>query len=203
MNLFLLGATGRTGQLVLDQAPSRGHAVTAIIRQPEAFHAHGRSHIVVGDPLRADVMAQVLANQDAVVSCLGQRSRRDANLLRDAAVAVLAAMARAGVRRYLVVSLGLLFPSWNPILALLRLILARHIADSAAMERLVCASNVDWTIVRPPRLKVGGDPRGYRVQTGARPAGAWAMQRADLAAFLLDEVEREEHKKEIVGITSA
>jgi hypothetical protein len=34
-----------------------------------------------------------------VISCLGQRSRRDANLLRDAAVAILEAMARAGVRR--------------------------------------------------------------------------------------------------------
>jgi NAD(P)H-binding len=72
-----------------------------------------------------------------------------------------------------------------------------------ALSRGHCASNVDWTIVRPPRLKAGGVPRGYRVRSGARPAGAWAMQRADLAAFLLDEAEREGHKKEIVGITSA
>jgi putative NADH-flavin reductase len=102
-----------------------------------------------------------------------------------------------------VVSQGLLFPSWNPIIPLLRLILARHVADSLGMEQLVRASDVDWTIVRPPRLKEAGRPRGYRVQLGALPTGAWAMQQADLAAFLLDEAERQQHKRKIVGITSA
>jgi putative NADH-flavin reductase len=172
-------------------------------RKPGTLHSHGRLQIVVGDPLRVDDLTTVLADHDAVISCLGQRSHQDANLLHDAAAAVLDAMARTGVRRYLVVSQGLLFPSWNPIFALLRLILARYIVDSAAMERLVRASNVEWTIVRPPRLKEGGIPHGYRVQLGARPGGAWAMQRADLAAFLLDEAERGEHKNAIVGITSA
>jgi len=32
---------------------------------------------------------------------------------------------------------------------------------------------------------------------------AWAMQRTDLAPFVLHEAERHEHKKEIVGIASA
>ena len=48
------------------------------------------------------------------------------------------------------------------------------------------------TIEGPPRLKEGGDPRRYRVDPGARPS---ASGRADLAALLLDEVEREEHQK--------
>jgi putative NADH-flavin reductase len=113
------------------------------------------------------------------------------------------AMSQSGVRRYLVVSQGLLFPSRNPMIALLRLILRRFVADSAAMERLVRASDADWTIVRPPRLVEGGALRGYRTAAGARPVGASSMQRADLAAFLLDEAERGEHVKAIVGVTSA
>ncbi|MGI8554629.1 MAG: NAD(P)-dependent oxidoreductase [Dehalococcoidia bacterium] len=203
MNLFLIGATGKTGHLVLEQALSRGHTVTAIIRKQGSLRSNERLQVVVGDPLRANVLAPLLANQDVVISCLGQRSRQDANLLRDAAAAVLEAMRRTNVRRYLVVSQGLLFPSRNPIVAILRLILARFVADSKAMERLVRTSDIDWTIVRPPRLKEGGAPRGYRVQPGAQPGGALAMQRADLAAFLLDEAEREDHRRKIVGITSA
>ena len=70
------------------------------------------------------------------------------------------------------------------------------------MEDLVQASDVDWTIVRPPRLRDGGALRGYRLQVGARPTGAWAMQRADLAVFLVDEAENAEHLKTIVGVTS-
>jgi putative NADH-flavin reductase len=203
MNLFLLGATGRTGRLVVEQALSRGHAVTTMTRKPGTLRSHERLEIITGNPLCADDLVPVLANQHAVISCLGQRSAQDATLLHDAAVVALDAMARAGVRRYLVISQGLLFPSWNPIVALLRLILARHCADSRAMEHVLRASNVEWTIVRPPYLKEGGTPRGYRVQSGAQPGGAWAMQRADLAAFLLDEAERGEHKNVVVGITSA
>jgi putative NADH-flavin reductase len=153
MNLLLRGATGRTGRLVLDKPLARGHAVAAIFRQPGALPSRGRLQAVVGDPFRSNVLVPVLANRDAVISCLGQRSREDANLLHDSAVAILEAMARSSARRYLVVSMGLLFPDRNPGLALLRMILARHIADSAAMERVVCASKVGWTIVRPPRLK--------------------------------------------------
>jgi NAD(P)H-binding len=78
--------------------------------------------------------------------------------------------------------------------------LARHIADSIAMEHLVRTSETDWTIVRP--LLEGGRPRGYKTRAGARPAGASAMQRCDLAAFLLDAVERREYLREIAGITS-
>jgi putative NADH-flavin reductase len=141
-------------------------------------------------------------NHDAVISCHGQKSAADAHLLRDAASATLNAMARTGVRRYLVVSQGLLFPSRNPIILLLRLILARHVSDSSAMERLVSASDVDWTIVRPPRLLEGDRSRGYHTEVGAQPKGAWSMQRADLAACLLDDVEKRDHAKTIIGVTS-
>ena len=68
---------------------------------------------------------------------------------------------------------------------------------------LIRASDLDWTIVRPPRLKEGPSSGGYRIERGAAPRGSWAVQYADLATFLLDEAENGNHKKEIVGITSA
>jgi NAD(P)H-binding len=86
---------------------------------------------------------------------------------------------------------------------LLRSILSRYMADSKAMERRVQFSNAAWTIVRPPRLQDNGVARGYRIAVDGRPRGASAMQRADLAAFLLDEAKRAEHVKEVVGITAA
>lgn len=70
------------------------------------------------------------------------------------------------------------------------------------MERLVEASDTDWTVVRPPRL-VDGAQRDYRIKVGALPDGAWSMSCADLAAFLLDEAERRGHVKGVVGLGSA
>lgn len=203
MNIFVLGGSGRTGRLVLDQALSRGHGVTAIARTQGTIRPSGSARIIVGVPLRVVVLAPLLANQDVVISCLGQRSSQDADLLRDAAAVTVEAMSLAHVRRYLVVSQGLLFPSRNPIIAILRLMLARHVEDSTAMEALIRASDLDWTIVRPPRLKKGASSGGYRIERGAAPRGSWAMQYADLATFLLDEAENGNHKKDIVGVTSA
>ena len=69
-------------------------------------------------------------------------------------------------------SQALLFASGNPLIGLLRLILANHVADSTAMEHLVELSDTDWTIVRPPRLRDGGTSHGYKVEAGAlRPGG--------------------------------
>ena len=202
MNLFLLGATGRTGRLVAERALSRSHTVTAIVRDRTALGWQPRLNIVVADPLRADLLARDLADHDAVISCLGQKSRGDALLLQKAASAALDAMAHTGTRRFLVVSQSLLFPSRNPIIFLLRLILARHVVDSIAMEQLVRASDVDWVIVRPPRLLEGGASRGYHIKVGARPKGSWSMQRSDLATFLVDTAETWEHKRAIIGIGS-
>jgi putative NADH-flavin reductase len=202
MKLFLVGGTGRTGQFVTRQAIARGHSVTAIVRKPTVPPAQQHLDTVIGDPLSVEHLVPILPGHDAVVSCLGQRSRKDASLMQDAAAAMLEAMRRTGLQRYLVVSQGLLFASWNPIIALLRRILARHVADSMAMERLVRTSDTDWTIVRPPRLLNDAAAHGYRLRVGGRPDGAWSMQRADLATFLIDEAETGAHMRAIIGLTS-
>jgi putative NADH-flavin reductase len=189
MNLLVIGAGGRTGRLVCEQALARGHSVTALVRHAIEL---GRARVVVGDP----VHAPIVADEDVVISCLGHRSDDNPYLLREAATAVLT----AGARRYLVVSQGLLFPENSPIFWVLRKIFARQLRDSAAMEEVVKASHTDWTIVRPPRLTDGTAKRGYRAVQNARPPGGWSMHRVDLATFLVDEAERNEHEREIVGV---
>src|SRR4030088_3115868 len=130
---------------------------------------------IKGDVLNADQLTAALPGHDVVASILGRRSTDGATLLRDGAVAMLEALQASGVRRYMVVSQGLLFPSRNPLIVLLRLILASAVVDSTAMERLVRASDVAWTIVRPPRLKEGGAARGYRVKVDKRPRGVGSV----------------------------
>jgi putative NADH-flavin reductase len=202
MNLLVMGATGRTGRLVTEQALARGHNVTVLVRRPDALTPAERLRSVVGGPSAA-VLTPIFVGQEAIISCLGQRSAQDAHLLQEAAAATLAAMQNSAVRRYLVVSQGLLTPSRNPLIALLRLVLTRAVADSTAMEALVRASDTDWTIVRPPRLTAGKSARFYRARVGGQVPGAWTMQYADLAAFLIDAAENRSYVREIVGVASA
>ena len=125
------------------------------------------------------------------------------SLLQDAADALLDAMACTGVSRCLFVSQGLLFASRNPLTGLLRWTSARRIADWAAMEHLVELSDTDWTLVRAPRLRDGGAPHGYKATADARPDGPASLERADLAALMLDAVENHQYPRSIVGVTSA
>jgi putative NADH-flavin reductase len=81
----------------------------------------------------------------------------------------------------------------------------RNIAkDSAEMERIVMASDLDWTIARPPRLTNGPLTGRYgtaddRMPPGARGAAA-SISRADVAHFLLEELEHRAHVRRIVGM---
>ena len=166
MKLFVVGATGRTGRHVIDQALIRGHSVTAVVRQRDMLDPRAGLLVVLGDPLQAHDLEPFLPGHDAVISCLGIRRRTDASILRDAAAATLAAMASSGLQRYLVISQGLLFQSWNPIVLLLKFILAKYVADSIAMERLI----FEATPIGRLYVLLGSSMAALRTDTGPRPA---------------------------------
>lgn len=200
MRLLLIGATGRTGRHVLQQAVQRGDFVTAIVRRSHGLPDLPNLAPIEGDPLNADVLARAARGVDAVISVLGQRNADDARLLQDAARAAVRGLPRAGVSRYVVVSQGLLYPTANPVVRGIRWVLRRAVSDSRAMEDLVASSNLDWTIVRAPKLDDGEESGVYRVQERGMPRGAWSMHRGDLAAFLLDEVRQRAFLHAVVGV---
>jgi putative NADH-flavin reductase len=200
MKLLIIGATGRTGRLLAEQAIVRGHAVTAFVRSPQSLKPRAGLTIAAGNPFAAPELAAVLPGHDVVVSVIGRRSSDDSRVLQDSAAAVLKALQASAASRYIVVSQGLLFPSWHPMAMMLRWLLAVEIKDSAAMESLVRASEANWTIVRPPRLKEGGPLKGYRVSVKDMPGGMRSMERGDLAAFLLDESVKGQYSRTVVGV---
>lgn len=88
MRLLILGASGRTGQQVTEQALIRGHSVTAVVRNLPHDGKKGL-HIVVADPCKLQELVPAMSEQDAVIPCLGHRAGGNAWLVRDAAAATL------------------------------------------------------------------------------------------------------------------
>ena len=200
MKLLVIGATGNVGTAVTDKALSRGHSVTAFVRR-SSLPRQARLTTVVGDPRKVEDLLGALPGHDAVISCLGNPSAADQGLVTASATAMVQAMDNLNMRRYLVLSGALLFPTLHPVLLLLRTVLATKLADGRAMEQVVRASDLDWTIVRPPHLKHGSRAAGYQAKASARPTNRWsAMQFTDLADFLLDAVEGKQFVREIVGV---
>ncbi len=201
MRLVIIGATGRTGQQVTEQALMRGHSVTAVVRSPSLNEKKGL-HVVIADPCNMAELTSVISDQDTVISCLGQRPGGNPWLLRDATAATLQAMQRSGSKRFIIVSGALLYPTFNPLALLLKHFMADKLTDGRAAEDETALSDADWTIVRPPRLVGGIANKGYRMRTGARPNLTWSLQFSDLAACLLDLSEGKDYIRQIVGVSS-
>jgi putative NADH-flavin reductase len=205
MRLFILGATGGIGRALIEQAMERGHTVTAFVRSPEKLGTPRAGLTVVkGDPRNAAQLSAALPGHDAVLSALGPSGPGRTTVNSDCARSTVGAMQAAGVRRLLIVSVAVLFEDQGPLFWLFRKTLLRNIThDSAEMERAVTASGLDWTIVRPPSLTNGPLTGRYAIEDDRMPRGGHSVSRADVAQFLLNELERGAHVRRMVGMASA
>jgi putative NADH-flavin reductase len=206
MRLFVLGATGRTGVELLDLALADGHEVTGFVRSPgKIVRVEKTLRVSRGDPRSAAQMAPVLAGHDAVLSALGPApldAMTRTTVLRDCAASTLAAMKLAGVKRLVIVSSAVLFPGGGAPAALVRWLLHSHVEDMAEMEARIRASEVAWTIARPPRLVAGRDER-YRALDGALPPGGFVTARVSrraVARFMLDCLQEGRSVHGTVGV---
>jgi putative NADH-flavin reductase len=201
MQLFVLGATGRTGRHLIESGLARGHSVTAFVRSPKAIGTqHERLKIVQGDPYDAKALAAAMAGHDVVLSALGPRgSKGPHTLLRDCARSTIEAMRTAGVSRIVIVSAALAFAQSGPLYAFFRWMFSDHVADILAMEALLSDSGLDWTIVRPPRL-IPTRWTGYRWQVNALPPLGLIISWRAVASCMLDLADRRTHVREILGI---
>jgi putative NADH-flavin reductase len=199
MRLFVIGATGRTGREIVQQALARGHHVTAFVRSPESLTlTNERLTTLKGNAMDENQLCYAMQNHDAVLSALGPREAfKPSSLLHDSALATTRAMNRSGVKRLLVLSAAAHFPGIPN--RIVRFILRNHMRDSLAMEKVVQASGLDWTIARPPRL-TQGQYTAYRSREGAAPKLGFTLARKAVAAFMLDAIEQKKHFQKIVGI---
>lgn len=190
MKIAVLGASGRTGRLVVERALEKGHAVRALVRSPEKLKlTHERLDVVRGDATDREAVARVVEGTDAVVSALGPTSER-----KDVCSVATEHVIAASPRRYVVVSgAGLDVPGDRKdvpgkiISFLIRTISPALVRDKERELSLLQSSAVPFVLVRPPGLL--DRPAKGRVRSSLERAPGASIPRADLAAFLLECVE--------------
>jgi putative NADH-flavin reductase len=199
MKLFVIGATGRTGQEIIHQALEKGYQVTAFVRSPEKVtEKNTRLTILKGSSTDEVQLAEALRNHDAVITALGPTDPFKPNsLLHDSAIATTHAMSKAGVKRLVVLSAAAHFPGFFNRIA--RFVLRNHMRDSKEMEDVVQHSGLEWTIARPPRL-TQKDDLTYRIREDAPPKLGFVVARKAVASFMLDLIEKRKHLRKVVGI---
>ncbi|CAN5869816.1 SDR family oxidoreductase [soil metagenome] len=194
MKLIVFGATGSIGRQVVPQALAAGHHVTAVVRRPAALTIqHKNLTIVRGDGLEPATFASSITGQDAVLSSLGVHDRKPTTVYSAGIANIIQVMQSAGVRRLLCISASGLNPGprWQRWFAkpILWWILRESYSDLVRMEAVVRASQLDWTIIRPPRLIDGLRTGHYQIATNQQLSHGSKIRRADVADYMLTHLE--------------
>ena len=210
MKVVLYGATGMIGSRILKELLSRGHAVTAVVRDPSKLQPQANLTIEKGDMLDPDSIAKVAWGAEVIVSSYGPPSGAQgpdsgqANQLSAAARALLAGARRAGAPRIIMVggagsleiSPGMqivdspTFPeAYKPVA------LAHRDAFYVLRE-----SDLNWTYFSPAMMIQPGERTGkFRLGKDSLISddkGNSSISAEDYAIALVDEVEQARYTKQ-------
>ncbi|KAI1616861.1 flavin reductase [Exophiala viscosa] len=226
--IFVIGATGRTGQLVVDEALKRGHPVTALVRKPTStLPQHDNLTITTGDPCRALDVETALrslkpSNPVVIISTLGQ-TRTSGNpwaaatspprFMDASARAVLAACQAVRdsvtVQKIVLMSLFGAGDSFAQLNFLMRFIMrhsnmAQTLEDQNLVDQTIRKNgNVPFVLVRPAML-TNGEVAPVKVH-GTQGKGAGFMpsvSASSVARFMLDATATKDFDNKAVVVSN-
>jgi putative NADH-flavin reductase len=199
MKIAVVGAAGRTGRQVVEQALARGDDVIALARHPEVLTQRGPGvAVAAADVLDRAAVSGALAGADAVVSALGIGASRQPTVVYSEGTAnILSAMGAHGITKLAVISAvpagpraGLPFLQRRVLIPALELFFGVTYDDMRRMEALLRGSDLDWVCLRPPRLVSKEATGRYRLDASQPLPKAGSISHADLATALLDSLAR-------------
>ena len=204
MRVLVIGGSGQTGRLVIDEALQRGHKVTALVRNPSALAVTEGLNIVKGTPVEPSHIENAFnAVQGdlptAVIVTLSSPKDKGTRVMSDAHENLVTAMKKHGVSKIATLSSFGVGSSFANITILMRWAisntsLGHSFADHEHVDEILKKSGLKFVLLRPARLTLarkapvrflGDDGKGLGVF-----AGLGGISRASVAACLVDAVEK-------------
>jgi putative NADH-flavin reductase len=196
MKLLIIGATRGIGRRLVELALDEGHAVTALVRNPEHLTVRqDRLSVIKGDIRDKEAVNRAVKDQEAVCICIGiNPTRKPVTVFSEGAKTVIEALTHSDANQLICVTGigagdsknhgGFFYDRIiNPLL------LKTIYEDKERQEALVRNSNLEWVIVRPGFLTNGPLTGKYRVLVDLEGVRAGKISRADVAHFILSEVK--------------
>lgn len=185
--IIVVGAAGKSGTEIVKEALARGVAVTAYVRsKAKAEELSAGVTIIEGDGKDAATLAKALPGHDAVVVTSGGRTE---TLSAEVAKAVVAVMNQTGLKRLIQYSAYGANDGKGIYRFVIQTLASKMTAHKVELEKVLAASGLDWTAVRPGVLTDGGKSGKMRDGTGVVLKGFPQISRADVAQFVLDELQ--------------
>lgn len=201
MKIVVLGSTGVLGRNVLPRLLERGHEVRAVARRPERVQSLINLGVeaVLADILRPDTLPAATAGCDAVVDLASAIPRathpqdfsRNDRIRREGTRNLLDACGQSGVKRYLQQSVTLLYGDCGDKIVdeTQKLRPTPFVQSAFDMETLVCASEMDWCILRGGLLYGPGTWREETWRQEAREGRLGWFEEGDTYMSLIHVVD--------------
>lgn len=209
MNIAIIGATGKAGSLITEEAIQRGHDVTAIVRSASKVNAN--VNIVEKDLF--DLTGEDLKGFDVVVNAFNAPEGKE-HLHIEAGRVLTNALKDAPKTRLVVIGgAGSLFVDEDKTVQLLetpdfpKAYYATAYNASLSLKELQNTEGLNWTYISPAAFFDPEGPKTGTYQTGkdhfiVNAEGQSYISYADYAAALLDEVEQPKHINERFAVVS-
>jgi putative NADH-flavin reductase len=210
MKLAIFGATGETGKQLVKQALEKGNKVTSYVRNPQKLNIeHECLTIIQGELTNKTAIENAISGVDVVISVLGPRSGSKSKPITQGMQNVIPAMEKQNIRRLIISStLSLSDPDDLPdfksrvLINLVKLINRAVYEEIISVGKVVRSSNLDWTIIRLPLLN--NNPKSGKVKVGylGRKEVGLKISRADIADFMLKQVQDKKYIRKAPAISN-
>lgn len=174
MKILVMGATGRTGKQIIEEAFKRGIKISAIARNPDRLKIY-KIDITHGTPSDYETVEKAITGCNAVINTLNVSRKSDSpwaplaapkDMISKSVIHAIKAMEKNGIRR--IVALGAIgtVRSWGKTPFILKLIVSisnlKHaFRDHGKQEDILEKSGMDYTICRAPILSNDINDKAY------------------------------------------
>lgn len=206
MKVLVLGATGSVGQHIIRLGIKRGHELTALVRRPRKLKSwEAQVRVVKGNALDEGAIDRAVLGQEAAIYAIGATTFGRTTLFSESTRILIASMERHTVKRLVCITGvgagdtkghgGFLYDR-----IVFPLITKREYEDKDAQEALIRLSALDWIIVRPAMFREGPASRNHEVVTDLRGVTLSRISRAEVGAFVLDQLTDSQYLRKAVFI---
>jgi putative NADH-flavin reductase len=206
MKIFLLGATGRTGKLVVDEALQRGHDLNCLVRDAHKIKsAHERLKIFEGSAERRSDLEAAMKTCEAIINVLNisrnsdfpwAKLRTSPVFLSDVMKNIIELAEINKIKRIVACSAWGAAETRKDIPGWFRWLIdnsniGHTYKDHERQEKLLMKSTLSWTIVRPAGLTNFKRYQQVIESYDNKPKPRMTVNRISLAKYLVDAISNE------------
>ncbi|NKI33538.1 NAD(P)-dependent oxidoreductase [Croceivirga thetidis] len=215
MKILLLGATGRTGRLVLKYLINNGHKVHCLARKTYRIEQHNNVKLFEGDPTNKKDLKKAIYGTDYVISVLNISRKSDfpwaplrtsKTFLSDVLKELTELAEEIQIKRLIVCSAWGVSESRKDIPIWFRWTIDNSnigwaYKDHHRQEEIIIKSKINWTIVRPVGLTNSKKKEEIKMTFNNYPKPNILISRLSVAKFLVDTITKSDLVNKVVVIS--